>query len=136
MLIVLFFFFVLILSILFTIKPTNFKKSYSWICKKHDQPSINLTNVFDLLDNVCVLGGGVTLNTFFTIFFVYHVTIFHSSHMQHLRWSSLQKKQVMAGKCRWLLLHGSKTVKQINLSKDHKVFHLPYTCSKSAKKQH
>ena len=41
-------FLVLILSILFAIKSTNLKKSSS-ICKKHDQTSINLTNVFDFI---------------------------------------------------------------------------------------
>ena len=40
-------FFILILSILFKIKTTNLNKSYSQFSKKHDQPSINLTNVFD-----------------------------------------------------------------------------------------
>ena len=39
----------LILSIVSTVQPTNFKKSYSWISKKHDQTSINLTNVFDFI---------------------------------------------------------------------------------------
>ena len=38
-----FFFLVFILSILFTIEPTNLKN----LSKKHDQNSINLTNVFD-----------------------------------------------------------------------------------------
>ena len=42
-------FLVLILSILFAIKSTNLKKSSSSICKKHDQTSINLTNVFDFI---------------------------------------------------------------------------------------
>ena len=40
-------FLVLILSILFTIKATNLWKPYSWISKKHDQTSINLTDVFN-----------------------------------------------------------------------------------------
>ena len=35
------FFFLLILSLLFTVKPTNLKISYSWICKKHNETSIN-----------------------------------------------------------------------------------------------
>ena len=39
-----FLFVVLILSILFTIKPPNLKNIF---LKKHDQISINLTNVFD-----------------------------------------------------------------------------------------
>ena len=38
-----------ILSILFTIEPTNLKKYFSWIFEKHDQTSINLTNVFDFI---------------------------------------------------------------------------------------
>ena len=42
-------FFILILSMLFTIEPTNFKKSYSGISKKHDQTSINLTNIFNFI---------------------------------------------------------------------------------------
>ena len=46
-----FFFLVLILFILFTIEPTNLKKSYSWICEKHDQALINLTNVFYFIAN-------------------------------------------------------------------------------------
>ena len=32
---------------MFTIKPTNLKKSYFRISKKRDQPSINLANVFN-----------------------------------------------------------------------------------------
>ena len=39
-------FLVLILSILFTTESTNSKKSYFRIFEKHDQTSINLTNVF------------------------------------------------------------------------------------------
>ena len=39
----------LILSIFFTIKQTNFKKSYSEISEKHDQTSITLTNIFDFI---------------------------------------------------------------------------------------
>ena len=35
--------FVLILCILLTIEPTNFKKSYSQISEKHDQTFIDLT---------------------------------------------------------------------------------------------
>ena len=42
-------FHVLILSILFTIKPTNFKKSYYQISKKTDQISINLITVYDFI---------------------------------------------------------------------------------------
>ena len=42
-----FLFLVLTLTILFTIKPTNLKKSYSQISEIHDQNSINLTNPFD-----------------------------------------------------------------------------------------
>ena len=38
-----FLFVVLILSVLFTIEPTNFKN----LSEKHDQTSINLNNVFD-----------------------------------------------------------------------------------------
>ena len=37
--------FVLILCILLTIEPTNFKKSYFRISKKYDQTSINLNNI-------------------------------------------------------------------------------------------
>ena len=43
-------FFVMILSILFKIKPINLKKSYSHISKKQEQVSINLTNAFDFID--------------------------------------------------------------------------------------
>ena len=39
----------MILSILLTIEPTNLKKSYSRIFEKHEQNSINLTNVFDFI---------------------------------------------------------------------------------------
>ena len=46
---ILFLFLVMILSILFTIEPTSFKKSYFRISKKHVQTSINLTNVFDFI---------------------------------------------------------------------------------------
>ena len=42
-------FLLLFLSILFTIEPNNFKKSYSLISEKHDQSSINLTNVFNFI---------------------------------------------------------------------------------------
>ena len=45
---IVFLFIVLILSILFTIKPKNFKKTYSRNSEKHDQASINLT-VFDFI---------------------------------------------------------------------------------------
>ena len=41
-------FFILILSILSTTEPTNYKKLYSRISEKHDQTSINLT-VFDFI---------------------------------------------------------------------------------------
>ena len=53
----------LIVSIMFTIEPTNFKKSYR-IWEKHDQTSINLTR----------LGGGYLLIP--QRIFVDHVTIF------------------------------------------------------------
>ena len=49
--------FVLIISIFFTIEPTNLKKSYSLIPKKHDQTFINLTNVLTfrlILELLCV----------------------------------------------------------------------------------
>ena len=46
---IVFLFPVLILSVLLTIEPTNLKKSYSRISEKHDQTSINLTNVFDFI---------------------------------------------------------------------------------------
>ena len=42
---IVFLFSVLILSILF--KSTHLAKSYSQISEKHEQTSINLTNVFD-----------------------------------------------------------------------------------------
>ena len=42
-----FLFLVLIFSLLFMIKPTNLKNSYSQISEKRDQTSINLTNVID-----------------------------------------------------------------------------------------
>ena len=42
-------FFVLILSILFTSEPTNLIKCYSQVFEKHDQTSINLTNVFNFI---------------------------------------------------------------------------------------
>ena len=45
---IVFLFVVLILSLLFTIEPTNLEKSYSCISKQHDQTSINLT-VFDFI---------------------------------------------------------------------------------------
>ena len=38
--------FLFLVLILVHNEPTNFKKSYSWIPEKHDQTSINLTNVF------------------------------------------------------------------------------------------
>ena len=41
----------MILSILLTIELTYFEKSFSWICKKHDQTSINLIDVFDFIDS-------------------------------------------------------------------------------------
>ena len=47
----LFLFFVLILPILPTIEPTNYKKSYSQISKKHDQTTINLINILTLWAN-------------------------------------------------------------------------------------
>ena len=40
---------VLILPILFTVEPTNLTKSFSQICEKHDQTSINVANVFDFI---------------------------------------------------------------------------------------
>ena len=40
---------VLILPILFTVEPTNLTKSYSQICEKHYQTSINVANVFDFI---------------------------------------------------------------------------------------
>ena len=47
---IVFLFLALILSILFTIEPTHLTKSYSsQISEKHDQTSINLTNVFDFI---------------------------------------------------------------------------------------
>ena len=48
-------FLVLILSILFTIEPTHLTKSYSRIFKKHDETSINLANVFDIVFNVFLI---------------------------------------------------------------------------------
>ena len=42
-------FFVLIVSVLFTIKPTNFKKPYLWIFEKHNQTSINSGSVFNFI---------------------------------------------------------------------------------------
>ena len=50
---IVFLFLVMILSILFTIEPTNLKKSYSQISEKHEQNSINLTNVL-MKSNGCV----------------------------------------------------------------------------------
>ena len=47
--IIVFLFFVLILFILFTSEPTNLIKRYSRIPEKHDQTSINLTNVFNFI---------------------------------------------------------------------------------------
>ena len=44
-----FLFHVLILSILFTVEPTNSKNSYSQITEKHDQTSVTLANVFDFI---------------------------------------------------------------------------------------
>ena len=32
------------------VEPTHLRKLYSWISEKHDQTSINLTNVFDFVD--------------------------------------------------------------------------------------
>ena len=46
---IVFLYLILILSVLLTIEPTNLKKSYSRISEKHDQISINLTNIFDSL---------------------------------------------------------------------------------------
>ena len=37
--------------------------------------------------------------------FVYHVRIFNSSPMQHLRWSSLWQKKVMTGNRCWTMLY-------------------------------
>ena len=51
---ILFLFLVLILSIMFTIEPTNFKKENSWICKKLEQTCNNLTNVFDFMANIWI----------------------------------------------------------------------------------
>ena len=51
---IVFLFLVMILSILFTIEPTNLKKSYSQISEKHEQNSINFTNVL-MKSNGCVL---------------------------------------------------------------------------------
>ena len=42
-------FLLLIISIFFTIEPNNFKKPYSVISEKHDQSSINWTNVFNFI---------------------------------------------------------------------------------------
>ena len=42
-------FLLLILSIFFIIEPNNFKKPYSVISEKHDQSSINWTNVFNFI---------------------------------------------------------------------------------------
>ena len=39
----------LIISILFAIELTNLRKSYSWIFQEHDQTSINLTDVFNII---------------------------------------------------------------------------------------
>ena len=44
---IVFLFLVSILLILFTIEPTNLKKIILEFPKKHDQTSINSTNVFD-----------------------------------------------------------------------------------------
>ena len=46
---IIFLFFVMILSLLSTVEPTNFKECYSRISEKHDQTSINLNNVFDFI---------------------------------------------------------------------------------------
>ena len=46
---IVFFFLVLILSIFFTIEPTDFKKSYPQITEKLDQTSTNLTNAFNFI---------------------------------------------------------------------------------------
>ena len=58
---IVFLFLVMILSILITIELTNFKKSYSQISEKHKQTSINLTNVFDFMDNFRITLGYVAL---------------------------------------------------------------------------
>ena len=42
-------FFVLIVSVLFTIKPTNFEKPDLWIFEKHNQTSINSGSVFNFI---------------------------------------------------------------------------------------
>ena len=39
----------LLVSILFTIEPTDLKKSYPQLFEKHDQTSIDLTNVFNFI---------------------------------------------------------------------------------------
>ena len=44
-----FFFPILILSMLLTIEPNNFIKSYSQISKKHDETFINLTIKFEFI---------------------------------------------------------------------------------------
>ena len=46
---IVFFLLVMILSILFTIEPTNFKNSYLRISEKHEQNSMNLTNAFGFI---------------------------------------------------------------------------------------
>ena len=47
---IMFVFFVLILSILFTVGPINLRKSYSQISEEHEQTFISLTNVFDFIE--------------------------------------------------------------------------------------
>ena len=45
-------------------EPTNFKKSYSWIWEKHDQTSINLTNVLTLQGNFQITLGLMESNCY------------------------------------------------------------------------
>ena len=73
--------------------------------------------------------------------FVGHVTIFISSPMQHLRWSSLWQKMEITGNCccccccyRELCLKCYRAPKvHINLDEGNKVFHLTFTCSEQKK---
>ena len=69
--VIVFLFLVLVLSILLAIEPNNFKKSYSWICEKDEQTSINLTNVFDFI-GLCLNYGVFDM----CLYYIYYAKIY------------------------------------------------------------
>ena len=68
---------------MFTIKLNDLEKSYSWISKKHDQTSINLTNLIKLIFGLCYVWWNQTVLHLYEIYYtkIYKKATFHVSEL-------------------------------------------------------